>query len=546
MGRSKSQSHLGFRDSLRRWGHGSRTELSEDSINNCREGTSTLETDHGDDQQTTARQVQQYHPNKPSQSSTDYHKDAQNSLWDQASDVLKRTHPDLVSKFQKIVSAESQVKECAGWKSQLDSVIKLKLKEQDEGNSGKTNLPKMLSDAAKIAQEVSEMVALAVKNCPEASLAWSAVTLCLPFFTKINEATTTRYYGLFYIASRMDYFVALESHIATFPKKDQKRFNGSILELYVKVLEFQFRCIWRLYTSGKNGLFCIRNAELLVAISSWRTIAQDMLNRDAWTQKVTSIQEKEAKIQQEAQDCGINLSWKELSKRGKAIEGKFDELIEIQQQQQQQQILQALLTVVVGRNESSSGRNFQTLEERPESRREPDFVLSQEESRCFAAFNQINYTEHKLAILERLPGTGDWLTNHAQFHSWLRGDSRTLLLSGTTGFGKSVLAKFLIDSVLPKTGAQVCYFFFKTGVEKATCLSMALCALIRQLFTHQPALTRYAMDAYKRNRFRMVSSVTVLWEILQNASLNAEGDVVCVLDALDECKQGDMETLQDS
>ncbi|KAK7523271.1 hypothetical protein IWZ03DRAFT_338177 [Phyllosticta citriasiana] len=332
------------------------------------------------------------------------------------------------------------------------------------------------------------MVALAVKNCPEASLAWAAVTLCLPFFTKRSEATSACYDGLFYIASRMDYFVALESEIAKFPKRDQKRFISSILELYVQVLDFQFRCIWRLYTS------------------SWKTLARDMLDWDTWTQKLASIQEKETKIQHDAQDCGRNLSREELSKRGKVIEDKFDELIEIQQQQQQ--LLQALL-------------------------------------RCSRLLARIDCGDYKYAIPERISGTCEWLPNNPKFYAWLRGDSTTLLIYLNPGMGKSVLAKYLADSVLPRSGVQICNFFFKAGIEKATTLNMALCALIKQLFAGDQSLMRHAVDVYNKIGERMVESVSALWEILLNASLNSQSGVVCVIDAFNECREEDRQTFQE-
>ncbi|KAK7531214.1 hypothetical protein IWX49DRAFT_512395, partial [Phyllosticta citricarpa] len=153
--------------------------------------------------------------------------------------------------------------------------------------------------------------------------------------------------------------------------------------------------------------------------------------------------------------------------------------------------------------------------------------------------------DYKYATPERIPGTCEWLPNNPKFYTWLRGDSTTLLIYLSPGMGKSVLAKYLADSVLPRSGVQVCDFFFKAGIEKATTLNMALCALIKQLFAGNQSLMRHAVDVYNKIGERMVESVSALWEILLNASLNSQSGVVCVIDEFDECREEDRETFQE-
>ena len=104
-----------------------------------------------------------------------------------------------------------------------------------------------VGDIARVAQDISDIVKFAVKQSPEATLAWAGVTLCLPFLTRPGQAEASHKGGLAYIASRMEYFATLESQISTFPESDQKRLKGRILKLYTSILEFQIQSVIRLY-----------------------------------------------------------------------------------------------------------------------------------------------------------------------------------------------------------------------------------------------------------------------------------------------------------
>ncbi|KAL3451657.1 ankyrin repeat-containing domain protein [Aspergillus insuetus] len=85
--------------------------------------------------------------------------------------------------------------------------------------------------------------------------------------------------------------------------------------------------------------------------------------------------------------------------------------------------------------------------------------------------------------------------------------------------------------------------FFKHG-EKACTLSAALCAILHQLFSQQPHLIQHAMTPWDKNGEMLREDTHALWRIL----IAATGDptacsTVCVLDALDECPEVDLEQL---
>jgi len=174
-------------------------------------------------------------------------------------------------------------------------------------------------------------------------------------------------------------------------------------------------------------------------------------------------------------------------------------------------------------------------------------VYSQKEQQCFQLFRLTkdnkdgSYEWYKGRVEDRVEGTCQWFLNHQNFKSWLNEDMGILLTSADPGCGKSVLAKYLIDCVLPQS-ATVCYFFFKDQDQNT--IQQALCALLHQLFSYKPSLIRHAMPEYSKNGTGLMNVTTSLWEILENAGADPEaGPVIFVLDALDECIESDFKGL---
>ncbi|KAK6512805.1 hypothetical protein TWF506_008971 [Arthrobotrys conoides] len=112
-----------------------------------------------------------------------------------------------------------------------------------------------------------------------------------------------------------------------------------------------------------------------------------------------------------------------------------------------------------------------------------------------------------------------------------------LWVSADPGCGKSVLAKYLIDSVLPST-ATTCYFFFKDDFVGQESITTALCCILFQLFRAKPSLlSETVIEQFEIAGEEFTDSFSELWNILLLAAQNEEaGEIVCVLDAIDECK----------
>jgi hypothetical protein len=68
----------------------------------------------------------------------------------------------------------------------------------------------------------------------------------------------------------------------------------------------------------------------------------------------------------------------------------------------------------------------------------------------------------------------------------------------------------------------------------------ALCAILHQLFTNTSTsrLINHALESHRKYGPTLTKNITALWQILIDCVTSSDtGDIICVLDALDECKE---------
>ena len=161
--------------------------------------------------------------------------------------------------------------------------------------------------------------------------------------------------------------------------------------------------------------------------------------------------------------------------------------------------------------------------------------------------------DYKTLVPSRHKGTCQWLTQHARFLQWFnRWDvsTRVLWVSAYAGCGKSVLAKYLVDEILPGSHSTqkpsdrtVCHFFFKDRERKKQKFKDALRSLTWQLLTKNRHLVDDALlNDLNDQGENVVKSMDVLWEAFTKIA-KKKTEVICVLDAMDECIEKDREDL---
>jgi ankyrin repeat protein len=168
--------------------------------------------------------------------------------------------------------------------------------------------------------------------------------------------------------------------------------------------------------------------------------------------------------------------------------------------------------------------------------------LNKEHRDCHQVFKTSTYEQFKNINPDRVEQTCQWALSHPTYQRWKDSAIDDLLwVSADPGCGKSVLSKSLVDEELrsDENSSTVCYFFFKDNHEQNS-LATGLCALLHQLFQHQPHLLQHAVPAWNRDGSKLQQETDELWRILLAATSDAAAsNTTCVLDALDECRDQD-------
>lgn len=163
---------------------------------------------------------------------------------------------------------------------------------------------------------------------------------------------------------------------------------------------------------------------------------------------------------------------------------------------------------------------------------------TESEKKCIQCLTS-NYREARDRNEKRAPGTCQWILENPKFVDWQKGIVNLLWVSADPGCGKSVLSRALVDDKLVSITHEelsICYFFFKDDDDSRKTGANALCAILHQLLVQKPWLLKHAMPFYNDNGDNIRTMFRNLWDILMSCALDSEaGEIVCILDALDEC-----------
>ena len=180
-------------------------------------------------------------------------------------------------------------------------------------------------------------------------------------------------------------------------------------------------------------------------------------------------------------------------------------------------------------------------------------MRNDEESTLLQALFNSDYHQHKARNPDKVPGTCQWFFQNVRYKRWIEDSCSGLLwVTADPGCGKSVLSKSLIEHEdrNESVGASTtCYFFFKDDNADQKSVTKAVCALLHQLLNHceSPGLLKKAVDLFGSHGTNMLASFLILWKLFLSIAQDQEvGEVICILDALDECEEESQEVLIDA
>ncbi len=160
------------------------------------------------------------------------------------------------------------------------------------------------------------------------------------------------------------------------------------------------------------------------------------------------------------------------------------------------------------------------------------------------------YEEQKNINPKRVRGTCEWFLQSAEFQKWSNARRSSLLwLSAGPGCGKSVISRCLVDENMVDRSLStsiVCYFFFKDGQKGQMTAANAMSAITHQILARysDAALMAHSLERFRVHGEKLPDMFSELWaNLLQSARDPIPGEIICILDALDECQPDERQQL---
>ena len=368
-----------------------------------------------------------------------------------------------------------------------------------------------------------ECVPSAVSAEPHAALAWAGVCMLLPLIVNPSTQQKALLEGLDYISSLVVRFTTIERlyrQQGVGPKSllDQdnfeelnRSFEAQLTKLYSQILSYQAQVVCQTCRPT-----IIQSGRDILKLDDWGTLLEGIKDAAAACTGISQVVE-----------------WEKLDATLEEVYRRLD--LSLREHAKQYDDLQHTADDILTRVEQSKKEQQQ--------RHQTD-----EESKCLQALCTSTYEDHKDRNPPRVPGTCLWFLKHQRYGDWLACDSSDLLwVTADPGCGKSVLSRSLIDHELQSGPSRTtCYFFFKDIGEQRSATN-AISALLHQLCTQNHSVLQQIVRVYQSNGNQLTLSFSWLWKTFLAATSRSEaGEIVCILDALDECEKQDRLTLIES
>ncbi|KAL8740703.1 MAG: hypothetical protein Q9190_006623 [Brigantiaea leucoxantha] len=415
-------------------------------------------------------------------------------LWMLAYETLKLRDLDLIVDYENCLAATIASSENYPQGPLNPELIKAVVERKLQDHEAKKLILHIRGKAIKVREQGEKVikfilwsngfVSAAVSAQPYAALAWSGVSLLLP-----NEAMIK---GLDAISHLLRlYKIREELYLQDAQRPAPPEFVEAVVELYSNIFEYQAQLIVHLSQSSVKRGF------------------RKTFNLQDWKELLT-------KVEMSSNRCTEYIA---LFDKEKEHQFYAEQSTQINSSELLKKVIELFEASIAARQQSHQDDNEAQLLESLAS----------------------DYKDDKNSVSERVDGTCEWFFQDSRFLKWRDAKTSSLLwVSAGPGCGKSVLSRALIDERKTRTSATtstVCYFFFKDGQEQRTRGANALSALLHQLFENT-ALITYALPSYRSYGKKLREVFSELWEILVKSAQDLEaGEVICILDALDECEE---------
>ena len=173
-------------------------------------------------------------------------------------------------------------------------------------------------------------------------------------------------------------------------------------------------------------------------------------------------------------------------------------------------------------------------------------VGRRESEQLLRALWRVDYEERLNSIPIPHEGTCEWIFHTEPMESWLAEPRGILLIQGSPGSGKSVLAKHLVrrmPEALQPRATVVLYYFVSHASVRNTC-EILVASLLHQLFKESGSRLKYAIKQFRTQGEEFVGSLNVLTKVFSDAVSHERGtNFVAIIDGFDELNTGERQNL---
>jgi ankyrin repeat domain-containing protein 50 len=314
--------------------------------------------------------------------------------------------------------------------------------------------------------------------------------------------------GLEYVATVIRRFCEIERiYLQNTASPLLKALQSEVVKLYQRILEYQARAA------------CQFNRNTAIQI------ARNIVQADSWQNKIDNIKSSEIACEKVMRTIDADdqmMREKRLENIMKMQQAKVVELLQmcrIHDLEHDKLLLEELKT------------------NRGEQR---DWNRNLEETKLLESLLTTNYELNKNKVADRIPGTCEWFLRHPKYLKWLSNEGPACLwVTADPGCGKSVLSRYLVEEYQRNLSSTIiCYYFFKDDSPEHRSAAHGLCALLHQILPQSQVFMEHGMKAYHEHGEKLSGFFYSLWRLLQAVVEDQScGNIICVLDALDECEE---------
>lgn len=439
------------------------------------------------------------------------------SLWTRGYAQKKTDNPELIQAYELLITAEagiSPLDDYAGMQRLIEQQLQ-KVEDRQwklQIGSQPIVIREQVGRLVRAIMFAKDFITPVLSSEPHASLAWAGVCLFLPLLCRPEEQDQAMIAGLDSANSVMYRFTVYErlymegdakAPNALLPSdiaQLKDHFEKAAVRLIADIVELQARVACQ----------CSRN-------SAFRYL-RDVFQSDDWSKLSKDIVDSDSTCM-------------------KCIDALYADMFD-RRMKEQTGLLNAMsdsINTIVGLQE-------ETLKEvRSGFTRIEQITLDGQQQKILNALWTSSYENHLRLVPNRVPNTCKWFLDNQRYCTFKDNKSSDVLwLSADPGCGKSVISRTLIEEDLSRDDRVVCYFFFRAGNPEQGTLTKALAALAHQIVVSRRHLINHVEKLYERKGEAFAGSVTDLWALLIDlAADKSAGEVVCVIDALDECETSD-------